>query len=34
MRDSRFPHGDVLVLPAAGWAAFVTGVRSRSLNRR
>ncbi|WP_410538073.1 DUF397 domain-containing protein [Streptomyces sp. KL2] len=28
VRDSKVPDGPVLVFPAAGWAAFVGGVRS------
>ncbi len=28
VRDSKTPHGPVLVFPAVGWAAFVTAVKS------
>lgn len=31
VRDSKAPHGPALVFQAAGWSAFVTAVRSRSL---
>ncbi|MFJ4465963.1 DUF397 domain-containing protein [Streptomyces sp. NPDC089424] len=34
VRDSKLPHGDVLVFPAPGWAAFLTGVKSGGLSRR
>lgn len=34
VRDSKLPHGDVLVFPAAPWAAFLTGVKSGGLSRR
>ncbi|MEU6271759.1 DUF397 domain-containing protein [Streptomyces populi] len=26
VRDSKVPHGPVLVFPAAGWASFVSAV--------
>ncbi|MFD6338846.1 DUF397 domain-containing protein [Streptomyces sp. NPDC060131] len=28
VRDSKSPHGPVLVFPAAGWAVFVAAVSS------
>lgn len=31
VRDSKVPHGPVLVFPAAGWAAFVSAVRAGQL---
>ncbi|MGW9493855.1 DUF397 domain-containing protein [Streptomyces prasinus] len=31
VRDSKFPHGPVLVFPAVGWASFVTAVRDGRL---
>ncbi|MFF3716127.1 DUF397 domain-containing protein [Streptomyces prasinus] len=31
VRDSKFPHGPVLVFPAVGWASFVTAVRDGQL---
>ncbi|MCP3769192.1 MULTISPECIES: DUF397 domain-containing protein [Streptomyces] len=27
VRDSKFPHGPVLVFPAVGWASFVSALR-------
>ncbi|MFB0615527.1 DUF397 domain-containing protein [Streptomyces sp. AGS-58] len=32
VRDSKVPHGPVLVFPAAGWARFVTAVGNDRLN--
>ncbi|MFB0615528.1 DUF397 domain-containing protein [Streptomyces sp. AGS-58] len=32
VRDSKVPHGPVLVFPAGGWASFVTAVRNDWLN--
>ncbi|MEF9907059.1 DUF397 domain-containing protein [Streptomyces sp. P9-A2] len=29
VRDSKVPHGPVLVFPAVGWASFVSAVRGR-----
>lgn len=31
VRDSKVPHGPVLVFPAAGWTSFVSAVRSGRL---
>jgi hypothetical protein len=31
VRDSKRPHGPALLLPAAGWAAFVAAVKSGDL---
>ncbi|WP_369262968.1 DUF397 domain-containing protein [Streptomyces sp. R35] len=31
VRDSKVPHGSVLVFPAAGWASFVSAVRGGQL---
>ncbi|MFF8536219.1 DUF397 domain-containing protein [Streptomyces sp. NPDC015532] len=31
VRDSKVPHGAVLVFPAAGWASFVSAVRGGQL---
>ncbi|MEU3597375.1 DUF397 domain-containing protein [Streptomyces sp. NPDC006798] len=31
VRDSKSPQGPVLMLPATGWSAFVTAVRTRDL---
>ncbi|MFE0138009.1 DUF397 domain-containing protein [Streptomyces sp. NPDC059037] len=31
VRDSKFPHGPALVLPATAWASFVTAVRKGEL---
>ncbi|MER6158621.1 DUF397 domain-containing protein [Streptomyces sp. NPDC001868] len=31
VRDSKVPHGPVLVFPAADWSFFVTAVRSGQL---
>ncbi|MFF0115360.1 DUF397 domain-containing protein [Streptomyces prasinus] len=31
VRDSKFPHGPVLVFPAVGWAPFVSAVREGRL---
>ncbi|MEU0049058.1 DUF397 domain-containing protein [Streptomyces sp. NPDC006309] len=28
VRDSKVPHGPVLVFPAGGWSTFVAAVRS------
>ncbi|MFK0220175.1 DUF397 domain-containing protein [Streptomyces vinaceus] len=27
VRDSKIPHGPVLVFPASGWSAFVSAVK-------
>lgn len=27
VRDSKVPHGPVLVFPAGGWASFVSGIK-------
>ncbi|MEU9111426.1 DUF397 domain-containing protein [Streptomyces sp. NPDC048483] len=27
VRDSKAPHGPTLVIPAAGWTAFVTAIK-------
>ncbi|WP_331448896.1 DUF397 domain-containing protein [Streptomyces prasinus] len=27
VRDSKFPHGPVLVFPAVGWVSFVSALR-------
>ncbi|AJT67168.1 hypothetical protein T261_5547 [Streptomyces lydicus] len=32
VRDSKDPHGPALVIPAAGWTAFVTAVKSGALH--
>lgn len=32
IRDSKVPHGPVLVLPAAGWASFVSAVKDGRLS--
>ncbi|MFJ7150853.1 DUF397 domain-containing protein [Streptomyces sp. NPDC100445] len=32
VRDSKVPHGPVLVFPADGWATFVTAVSQDRLN--
>ncbi|MEV6617187.1 DUF397 domain-containing protein [Streptomyces sp. NPDC051051] len=32
IRDSKVPHGPVLVFPAAGWATFVSAVRDGRLS--
>jgi len=32
VRDSKVPHGSVLVFPAAGWSSFVTAVKSGRLS--
>ncbi|MGW1541463.1 DUF397 domain-containing protein [Streptomyces sp. NPDC002309] len=34
VRDSKLPHGDVLIFPAAPWVAFLTGVKEGSLSPR
>ncbi|MFD3976924.1 DUF397 domain-containing protein [Streptomyces cyaneofuscatus] len=31
VRDSKVPGGPTLLIPAAGWSAFVTAVRDGSL---
>lgn len=31
VRDSKVPHGPVLVFPPAGWASFVSAVRGGQL---
>ncbi|RSS93821.1 DUF397 domain-containing protein [Streptomyces sp. WAC05292] len=31
VRDSKHPHGPVIVFPANGWAAFVTAVKGDQL---
>ncbi|MEU8560119.1 DUF397 domain-containing protein [Streptomyces cyaneofuscatus] len=31
VRDSKVPSGPALLVPAAGWSAFVTAVRDGSL---
>ncbi|MFF0109880.1 DUF397 domain-containing protein [Streptomyces hirsutus] len=31
VRDSKIPHGPVLVFPAVGWASFVSAVRGGQL---
>ncbi|MFC9851472.1 DUF397 domain-containing protein [Streptomyces prasinus] len=31
VRDSKFPHGPVLVFPAVGWVSFVSAVRDGQL---
>ncbi|MFF0482208.1 DUF397 domain-containing protein [Streptomyces sp. NPDC004435] len=33
VRDSKNPHGPVLVFPAGGWSAFVTAVKDYQLPR-
>jgi hypothetical protein len=32
VRDSKVPHGPVLVFPAGGWASFVAAVRVGELD--
>jgi hypothetical protein len=32
VRDSKVPHGPVLVFPAVGWASFVSAVREGQLS--
>ncbi|MEU0088731.1 DUF397 domain-containing protein [Streptomyces sp. NPDC006274] len=32
VRDSKVPHGPVLVFPAVGWASFVSAVRNGQLS--
>ncbi|MFH9822779.1 DUF397 domain-containing protein [Streptomyces bobili] len=32
VRDSKVPHGPVLVFPAAGWASFVSAVMDGQLS--
>lgn len=32
IRDSKVPHGPVLVFPAADWASFVSAVKQGQLN--
>ncbi|GGT21570.1 DUF397 domain-containing protein [Streptomyces chromofuscus] len=34
VRDSKAPQGPVLMFPATGWAAFVTGVKDGGLTPR
>ena len=31
VRDSKVPHGPVLVFPAVGWGAFVVAIRGGQL---
>ncbi|MDQ0958622.1 hypothetical protein QFZ66_002500 [Streptomyces sp. B4I13] len=31
VRDSKVPHGPVLVFPAGGWSSFVAAIESGSL---
>ncbi|MFC8033494.1 DUF397 domain-containing protein [Streptomyces griseoincarnatus] len=31
VRDSKVPHGPVLVFPAGGWSSFVAAIKSGSL---
>lgn len=31
VRDSKVPHGSVLVFPAAGWTSFVSAIRGGQL---
>ncbi|CAM5738029.1 DUF397 domain-containing protein [Streptomyces hirsutus] len=31
VRDSKVPHGPVIVFPAVGWASFVSAVRDDQL---
>ncbi|MET8217416.1 DUF397 domain-containing protein [Streptomyces hirsutus] len=31
VRDSKVPHGPVLVFPSVGWASFVSAVRGDQL---
>ncbi|GHG17074.1 DUF397 domain-containing protein [Streptomyces zaomyceticus] len=33
VRDSKDPHGPVLVFPEGGWSAFVTAVKDHQLPR-
>ncbi|CAM5623026.1 hypothetical protein SALBM135S_05167 [Streptomyces alboniger] len=33
VRDSKLPHGPVLVLPATAWAPFITGLTHDRLTR-
>lgn len=33
VRDSKVPHGPVLVFPARGWASFVSAVKDGRLSR-
>ncbi|MER5404216.1 DUF397 domain-containing protein [Streptomyces sp. NPDC002769] len=33
VRDSKVPHGPVLVFPAAGWASFVSAVKGGRMPR-
>ncbi|MFF1692964.1 DUF397 domain-containing protein [Streptomyces sp. NPDC058257] len=32
VRDSKVPHGPVLVFPAAGWASFVSAISGGQLD--
>ncbi|WP_327318396.1 DUF397 domain-containing protein [Streptomyces sp. NBC_01235] len=32
VRDSKVPHGPVLVFPAGGWTSFVSAIRNRQLS--
>ncbi|WP_324785258.1 DUF397 domain-containing protein [Streptomyces sp. H51] len=32
VRDSKVPHGPVLVFPAGGWSSFVAAVKSGRLS--
>ncbi|MEU1530347.1 DUF397 domain-containing protein [Streptomyces fagopyri] len=33
VRDSKVPHGPVLVFPAGGWASFVSGIKGGRMPR-
>ncbi|MFJ9372507.1 DUF397 domain-containing protein [Streptomyces sp. NPDC101455] len=32
VRDSKVPHGPLLVFPADGWTSFVSAIRNGQLN--
>jgi hypothetical protein len=32
VRDSKVPHGPVLVFPTAGWSSFVSAIRDGQLS--
>ncbi|MFB6779685.1 DUF397 domain-containing protein [Streptomyces sp. NPDC056352] len=32
VRDSKVPHGPVLVFPAGGWTSFVSAIRNGQLS--
>jgi hypothetical protein len=32
VRDSKLPHGPVLVFPTAGWSSFVSAIRDGQLS--